>query len=283
MQNLLLLLARYGNVILFIFLEILCFYLIVNYNQSQKEIYLNSSNLFSGFILDKKENTKSYIGLKQVNEQLHHENARLLQKTFNRRNEELTRSSMVSDTLSRDTITRDTSIKYSIIAATVINNSVRLRNNTITLNKGKNHGIKPGMAVISSDGVVGVVRNVSNKYSQVLSILNSQSRISAKIKKNNYHGNLLWKGGSPKRMTLEAVPKHALFSAGDTLTTSGYSSIFPKDILIGTIEDFRIPSGSSNYFINVLLFNDLAKLNHVYVIENLDLHEIKNLEKELDE
>ena len=273
MQNLFLLLARYGSVILFIFLEILCLYLIVNYNKSQKEIYFNSSNLFSGYILDKKENAKAYVGLKEVNKNLHLENARLLQKSFMQRDNEYR----------NDSIQQDTSLKYSFIAASVINNSVRSRNNTITLNKGSKHGIKPGMAVISSDGVVGVVRNVSSKYSQVLSILNSQSRISTKINKNNYHGNLIWKGGSPIKMILEAVPKHAVFEKGDTISTSGYSSIFPEGILIGTIEDFRVPSGSSNYFIDIRLNNDMAKLKHVYVIENLDLPEIKNLDKDLDE
>lgn len=272
MQNLLILLAKFGSVLLFIFLEILCFYLIVNYNRSQKEIYLNSSGIFSGYVLDKKENAKSYIGLKKVNENLHQENAKLLQKSFNQRSNDFYQDTTI--------IEKDTTLNYSVIPASVINNSIRFRNNTITLDKGKLHGIKPGMGVISSDGIVGIVRNVSTKYSQVISILNSQSRISTKISKKNYHGNLVWKGGSPLNMSLEAVPKHASFNKGDTISTSGYSSIFPDDILVGTIDEFRVPPGNSNYEIVVILNNDLSKIQHVYVIENLDKEEISNLENQ---
>ena len=270
MQNLLLLLAKYGNVILFVFLEIFCFYLIINFNRSQREIYLNSSNLFSGYILDKKQNTKAYLGLREINEQLHQENAKLLQKSFNQ--------SQIKQ--GRDTIPVDTTKSYIVIPASVINNSINLRNNTITLNKGSRDGLKPGMGVINAEGVVGVIRNTSEKYAQVLSILNSQARVSVKIKKNNYHGNLVWPGGSPKIMSLEAIPKHADFEKGDTITTSGYSSIFPGNILIGTIEKFNVPTGSSNFEIDVQLNNDIAKINTVYVIENLDYEEIKQLENE---
>ena len=271
MQNLLLLLARYGVVMLFIFLEILCFYLIVNYNHSQGEIYLNSSKLFSGYVLEKKEGIKSFVGLKDLNKQLEQENATLLQKVLNNNNS------------GDDGILQDSTTKYAIIPATIINNSVRFRNNNITLNKGLDHGLKLGMGVISLDGLIGVIRNVSSNYAQVISILNSQSRISAKINRSNYHGNLIWDGRSPIRMTLEAVPKHATIEVGDTISTSGFSSIFPENITIGTIEGFRVPRGNSNYVIDIKLNNDIAKVKNVYVIENLDLQEINKLEKEQDE
>ena len=272
MQNLLLLLARYGNFMLFIILEVLCFYLIINYNQSQKEIFLNSSNLFSGYVLDKKENVRSYVGLKTVNEDLHQENARLLQKSFIAR-------PAITDT----SFVQDTTVKFRVIPATIINNSVRQRNNSITLDKGSNHGLQKGMGVISSDGIVGIIRNVSPKYAQVLSVLNSQSRISAKIQGRNYHGNLVWKGWRPTELTLEAVPKHAEVANGDTIITSGYSSVFPPNIMIGTVKEFSVPQGNSNYVIDVSLSNDISKITYVYIIENMDKEEIKRLENDIDE
>ena len=273
MQNLLIFLAKFGNTLLFVFLEILCIYLIINYNQTQKEIYLNSSGLFSGYILDKKENFKSYVGLKKVNEQLHQENAKLLQRNFNYGRPQV----------SIDTIQRDSSTRYLLRPAGVINNSVRFRNNNITLDKGAEDGIKKGMGVISNDGLVGIIRNTSNNYSQAISVLNSQTKISAKIKRNHYHGNLVWKSRSPLRMQLEAVPKHADIQTGDTLITSGFSSIFPEGIMIGTIENFEVPAGSSNYEINVILSNDLAKLHRVFVIENFEATQIKALENQVTE
>jgi len=139
------------------------------------------------------------------------------------------------------------------------------------------------MGVISSEGLVGVIRNVSKNYAQVISILNSQSRISARIDRNNYHGNLIWDGRSPIKMTLEAVPKHAVIEKGDSVSTSGFSSIFPEGISIGIVENFRIPSGSSNYIIEIRLNNDIAKLKQIFVINNLDFKEINNLGKTLNE
>jgi rod shape-determining protein MreC len=138
------------------------------------------------------------------------------------------------------------------------------------------------MGVISSNkGIIGVVRNVSENFAHVISILNSQSRISCSIKSRNGHGSLRWRDLDPLRISLVDVPKHEKIVVGDTVITSGYSTMFPRGILVGVIESYKVVSGSNNYLITVKLFNDLTNVKYAYVIKNGFGAEQKALEAEV--
>jgi rod shape-determining protein MreC len=171
--------------------------------------------------------------------------------------------------------------QYSIIPATICNSTFHLANNHITLCKGKREGIEPNMGVISDRGVVGIVRNVSDNYAHVISILHGQTRISCSVLSRDTHGNLVWKSMDPQRMTLESVPKHEYIAIGDTVVTSGYSTIFPKGIKVGRIEKFEVIPGSNSYEITVKLFQNTSSLQHAYVIKNRFAAEQLQLEKEV--
>ena len=260
MRNLLLFLAKYSAFFLFLGLEILCFTLIIRYNQTQHSIFLNSSSRMSASLLSGKQKVRSYMSLQEVNDSLVLENARLLQAQNSGNSEpDLNRFQPEGN--------------YAFIPAKVISNSIVLRNNNVTLNRGSQDGVKLGMGIAEDNGIVGIVSHVSKSYSQGISLLNSNTRISASIRKKDYFGNLVWEGQDPLRLTLEAVPKHANVSVGDTIVTSGYSAIFPPDLVIGYIESFEIDPGQSYYSIEVKLVNDLSKLNYVYIID----HEAKNI------
>jgi rod shape-determining protein MreC len=167
---------------------------------------------------------------------------------------------------------------FRIVEARVINNSIISRNNTLTINRGKSHGITPGMGVIGSNGIVGIIKSASKNFSVVLSLLHSDTRISASIRRNNFFGSLIWTGNNPKIMHLEAIPKHADLVLGDTVQTSGYSHIFPEGIIIGHIHDVSLESGNNFYTIEVALNNDLSNVHYVYVVEMRKLKEIRQLE-----
>ncbi len=124
---------------------------------------------------------------------------------------------------------------------------------------------------------------LSDNYSVVMSVLNIDIRVSAKISRNNYFGVMVWDGLDSRYMTLESVPKHAIVHIGDTIVTSGYSSVFPEGVLIGTIESFFKPSGLNFYTIRVALFNDLNKTQYVYVVNDLLKEELLKLEGETNE
>jgi rod shape-determining protein MreC len=170
--------------------------------------------------------------------------------------------------------------KYTYTQARIINNSVNRQYNYITLNRGKNHGIRPEMAVISSQGIVGMVYSASGNFSTVISVLNRDFRLSAKIKKNNYFGSLSWDGNNPRTAILSEIPYHVNIQKGDTIVTSGYSTIFPEGILVGTVTSFEVEE--SNFFrIEVELSVDFNQLNWVYVIRNLLEEEQNHLEETL--
>ena len=137
------------------------------------------------------------------------------------------------------------------------------------------------MGVITSKGLVGIVNNVTKNYARIQSILNTNSQINAKLKKSNQFGFLTWNTKDPNVIQLIEIPRIAQLVVGDTIVTGGKSSIFPKGILIGTIKDFKL-SKDDSYIVDVLLFNDMTNLGHVYAIENKDIEEIEMLEKEVE-
>lgn len=265
MRNLIALLVRFSSVITFILLELVCFVLIVNYNPSQRDIWINSSNLFSGTILEKKNQIASFFDLEKKNQALQEENAAL-------------RETLLKLKGYGASIEVDSSFQYDLIPAVIINQEYRFRNNYITLDKGAAHGLAKDMGVINNDGIVGIIKGSSGKYAIAISMLNTDTRISAKIKGSSFFGNLYWKGKNPYSMTLESIPRYAEISVGDTIVTSGYSTIFPADLSIGVVESFELKPGTSNLDIEVKLSADLTNINTVYVINHKDRVEIKTLE-----
>ncbi len=264
MRNLLLLLNRYNSFIVFVFLEIISIYLIVNYNNRQKEISIYSYNLISGKIQNKYNNAVGYINLKEKNRQIQSDNAMLLQKCFNTGYREISHDSTFE--------------KFEVIPGIVCNKSIDKRNNRITIANGTNSGIKKGMGVISIDGIVGVVRSVNEKFASVLPLNNTKSNTSVSIKGKGYFGILRWEPYNYKMMKLESVPKHADVAVGDTVITSGFSTIFPKGIDVGIVKKINDKRGSNYFDIDVALNNDLSLVDNVYVISN----NLKELQEEVE-
>jgi len=252
-------------------------YLAVQYNKNQRDIYINSSNTISGAIYQRYNKIMRYSELSVIADSMAAENARLYARLGNSKFQEF----LVKDSvLVKDSLNR-VKQQYTYIAASVINNSIALPNNYITLNRGSKHGVMPGMGVITSRGVIGIVRNVSENFSQVMSILHQQSKISASLKNTNYFGTLRWRDQSNiLEMSLETIPKHAVINKGDTIQTSGYSYLFPEGISIGKVESYEVEAGSNYFTAQVSLFEDLARLRYVFVVNNLMIKEQEQLVKE---
>ena len=261
MQNLIFLIFRYSAFLIFLLLEIISLYLIVNYNQSQKEIWANSSNIFSGNVQQKAHQFEDFFTQQQLNDSLLTENAKLLETIINYRVFSENNSFQTFELLDSDSLK-----SYSLIPSRVCSKTINLRNNYITLCAGKNMGVDVGMGVISKDGAVGIVKYASEDFATVMLLINGLSRISAMIPDKGYHGNLVWSSSDIRQMKLMDVPKHASISVGDTIVTSGYSISFPPHIHIGRVENFSIQGGSNNFDIDIELDYDLSTLKSVYVI-----------------
>lgn len=259
MQSLLLLLLRYGHVILFLILETFCFYLIVNNNEYQRSVFLHSSNELSGSMLQKVNQWNNYFHLQTINDSLARENARLREQLFYIRD-------MQSFQIDSNFLKEDTTI--SVIPARVINNTIHLQNNYITLNKGLKDGIEARMGVLSENGVVGVIEHVSESFATVLPFLNTRSRIRGKITRNDAIGTVSWDGKSVDQLLLEGIPKHLSIQIGDTVVTSGFSTIFPEGQMIGKVTEINLPRGSNTYQIILKTPVSMGQLRYVYIIKN---------------
>lgn len=278
MRNLVLILVKYGGIILFLCLEMVCMYLIVNYNQSQKEIWANSSSIISGRVLDTREFFSQYYRLASRADSLAAENARL--------KAQLNNAKFISTILRDSVANKEQKQKYTFIHAKVINSSVNKHNNSLTLDRGVDQGIRPHMGVIGAGpngGIVGIVRNTSANHCQVMSILHRQSRISAGIRRNNYHGFLSWEPSNAKQIQLKDVPKHADVQIGDTLETTEYSNIFPQGIAVAIVDTFWQEPGSNFHSINATLINDMANVKYVHIVNNLMKDEFEQLRKEAED
>lgn len=269
MRNLFLFLAKYGHFLLFLGLEIICFTLIIQYNDSQKETWVHTVGLYTGKINQQVSKASEYLVLQEINDSLQLENAKLLNQIIDFKVD-------FEDNAFQNFEQKDTSIN-KVIPARVVNKTINLRNNFITISKGAKDGVEKGMGVISTNGIVGIVKSVTDHYADIILILHSQSRISVSVKNKLYFGNMVWKNQGHRQTQIEAIPKYAEINIGDTIITSGYSSVFPFGLEIGTIASFEAEKGGSNYLIEVDLFNDLELLQYVYVVEILENEQINEL------
>lgn len=271
MRSLVLFFIKYNAFFVFILLEIISFYLIINNNEKQNQVFISSANQVTGSFYERYDKLVSYWNLGDVNAELASDNKRLM--------EQLPNAFFDNDVDTIEVVDSQYRQQYEYIPAKVVNNSVSRYNNYITLNRGKSHGIKPNTGVITSNGIVGIVKKTSKNYAGVMSILHHNTRISARLKSSEYFGSLVWKKEDSKYMYLDAIPKHAVVEKGDTVITSGFSTMFPEGIMVGTVSEASVIDGSNFYEIKVRLSSDMNNLSHVFVVNNLLKEEQQALEE----
>ena len=278
MRNLLNFFLKYNYWFLFILLEVISFALLFRFNNYQGSAFFISSNQVAGMAYEAANNVTGYFHLKSINDDLVQKNVELELQM------ECLRSALMeltSDSTGLERMKSDALKGYDIYRANVINNSLTHVDNYITLDKGENDGIRSEMGVINGSGVVGIVYHTSANYSVVIPILNSKSSISCKIKRSDYFGFLKWDGGSSEYATVKDMPRHSLFSLGDTIVTSGHSAVFPGGIPIGTVEDMSDSHDGLSYLLKVKLFTDFGRLNDVRVIAQKGQEEQLELEQKV--
>jgi rod shape-determining protein MreC len=268
MQRILLFLYKIRAFLLFVLLEVIAIWMIASNNSQQGAAFFNSSNQFIGSILDTQNDVVEYFSLSSVNKSLVDKNAELLTEL------EKLRQPADSVFIELDSVLSST---FQFKGAKVINNSLRLTQNHLTINKGSNHGIKQGMGVFNEEGVVGRVKSVSKNYASIISLLHTELLISSKIKSNDVFGSTKWDGKNPRMAKLMYVPRHVVVEVGDEIVTSGYNAIFPEGIPIGIVVEIR-PGPETNYLdITIELATDFSKISYVYLVENFQQQELDSL------
>jgi len=272
MNNVFTFLWRHNFFLTFLLLEVLAIGLIIKYNNFYNDEYIYSANQTAGKLHTISDNISKYFNLYTINEQLAAENARLHSQALH--------AYIIADTSfnTKKIFTHE----YNMTSARVIKNSVHHSNNYLLINKGFKHGITHKMGVINSEGVVGVIMDVSDNYAAVLSVLNKKTKVSGRIKQNQQIGSVSWQSMNFREATLEDIPIYAKINIGDTVVTSGNSSIFPAGVPIGTIKKFSKNDGESFYSITLHLAVDYNALNQVYIVNHLLRDEVNALEKRIE-
>lgn len=273
MQYILNAIRKNGVFIIFIFLECFALFLVFRKNIYHETLFAEASTTFTGFTNKEISAITNFINLPETNKELQEENALLREKLVHLG---------IKDARTKK-ITKIDSLGYkqtfSFIPTDVINNSIIKTQNYLTIDKGKNDGVEKGDGVITNKGVVGVVSYAGKNYSRVISLLNKDIRINARIKGDEYFGTLLWDGKDPRYAQLTEIPKYIKVKKGDLIETDGKSPIFPEGLIIGTVVSKSIDNVSGELNIQVKLKQNFGNLSHAYVVTNLDKMEIKQVEK----
>jgi rod shape-determining protein MreC len=268
MRNLLLFFLRNYFVFLFLLLEGLSFALIFQYNEFQRSGFVSSTRSLTSALQDNFSGYRSFFHLRIENELLSNENAQL-KNELSRKGVYEEVPGMVIDTVSKTS--------YQYIPSRVITSSVNKQYNYLTVNKGRRQGVYPDMAAISATGAVGIVVAVSENYSTIIPILNRNFRLSARLKKNKFFGIIEWEGRSAEFVSFKEIPVHVDVQAGDSVVTSGFSAVFPENIMVGTVESVE-NSGGNFHDIKIRLSTDYRKLYHVKLIRFSNKAEVEELE-----
>lgn len=277
MRNLLNFLFKYNHWFLFLLLEVTSFVLLFRFNHYQQSVCFTSANVAAGKVYEISGSVSSYFHLKTVNEDLLDRNIWLEQRVSFLEN--VLRESGL-DSARLHSVERLAPAEYRIFKANVIKNSLNRLDNYITLDRGSADGIRPEMGVVDANGVVGIVYKTSPHYSVVISLLNGKSSISCKIVGGDYFGYLKWEGGDSRFAYLKDLPRHAEFNLGDTVVTSGYSTVFPEGVIVGTVDDMADSHDGLSYLLKIKLATDFGKVSNVRVISRNGQDEQKALEND---
>jgi rod shape-determining protein MreC len=231
---------------------------LADYNEFQRSSLYSTSHAISGSVNNVFSSISEYFSLRKTNKVLVEELAKLHSR--------LPEAYYQTDTVSHYRKDSIISLEYKYISAKVISNSTNKRNNFLMINKGKIHGIQNNMGVIIGNKIVGQVISVSPHFSWIMSILNKDSRVSGKFKKNNQLVNVEWIGGNYRKGQVKEIPKHIVIMVGDTIITSGNSDIFPEGLLIGTISNFTIAQDENFNNGEIFFSTDFNSLGYVEVV-----------------
>ena len=270
MRNLIAFLAKYNHWIVFVLFEVVSFVLLFQYNSYQGSVWFSSANAVTGKIMEWSSGVESFFSLSKVNEELTYRNAYLEHQVASL-TKKLENAPKDSSAIYRDQLRLLT--EYKLIPAKVVGNELNKLNNLMTIDKGNADGVKPDMGVVCGSGIVGIVYLVSEHYSVVIPVLNSRSNISCAIQWRNYFGYLSWEGGSSSYAYLDDVPLHAQFEMKDKIVTSGYSSVFPPGVLVGTVVQKKNSRDGLSYRLVVRLSTDFGRLRDVCVIDDALMRE----------
>lgn len=257
---------------IFLLLEIAALAL-VGQSSSLQNVWINRfSHRVKGALWTGGERARNFVRLDVQNRELAEENAMLREKL---RRFQLAQADSMQQAQVAALGPRD---NFRFVPAEIMKVSRNTQHNYIILDKGSEDGIVPGAGIISGRGVIGLVGAVSRHYSYGMTLMNNRVSVSARIGADGVAAPLVWDGIHKDRALLLDLPLHYEVTPGDTVWTSGHSSVFPAGIPLGTTDRMRIVAGASSE-VDVHLFENFSAVRYVTVAINTGWAEIETLEE----
>ena len=260
MQSIINSIVKNRNLIIYLILSFISFSFLYNNSSLHFNEFGKISTYLSATSSKFSSSINSYFNLKSENEKLINENLQL------KKMESKYRFTQINE----DTL-------KSINSAKVIVNSINKNKNIIIIDKGKLDNINLEMGVISSEGVVGIVKSVTNNYASIISLLNTDLKLNAILKNSSTIGSVTWDGLNARILKLNDIPLSSSLKVGDTVVTGGMSFYFPKGVPIGRIINYDNNSLEGYYEIDIEAFNDFSSLSNLYILNRTDNNEIQSL------
>ncbi len=251
--------SRQRAFILFVLLEALALWCVYKFNNYPSAVYFNTSNYYVAKSTAFRNSVKEYSNLREVNNDLAAENARLHQ---------LLSTSQNAQNIGAYKADSVVAARFKFIKAKVVRLTVNQFNNFITIDKGTADGLRAGMGVVSATGVVGRVKVCNEHYSVVYSILHSEMRVSAQVKRSKEIGSVQWDGINPDVIKLNDVSRYKSLKLGDTIVTSAYNKQYGEGVMIGIVKKLGIQPDQTFWDTDLKLSTNFGNLAFVYVINN---------------
>ncbi|MNU65210.1 Cell shape-determining protein MreC precursor [compost metagenome] len=273
MRNLIAFFKRFQIFLVFVLLQVTALSAYVQYSDFARLQVFSSVSKINGGLFEVRNSITKHFNLERTNRKLEWENARLRAK-LKESNYQVGRDFIqIEDTIYHQ--------QYKYIAATVVNNTYDKRNNYMTIDIGKNHGIQKGWGVISSKGVVGIVHLVGDSYSLVKTILSKNINVDVSMRDGGAFGLLKWDAVNPKICQVTGISNDITIKKFTKVITRGGSGIYPKGIPVGVITKRKSIEGKPLWDLQVRIAEDFRTIQHVYVIKNVMLDELRELEKKI--
>ncbi|HEX5669744.1 MAG TPA: rod shape-determining protein MreC [Chitinophagaceae bacterium] len=279
MRNVFLFIARFSNLLFFLFLQVLALSMLFRYNKFHQAEYMNVANEVTGRFYVRYNKIETYFTLQKQNENLRQQNADLLNKLRSDFSVPDSAVQLVTDSFRVDSLEQYR--KYLYLPAKVIGNSIDGQNNFVTLHRGSNQGVGVNMAVIGPEGVVGKIVNVSPNMSVAMSLLHRKNSVVALLKKGGGFGEVTWDGKDPRYVTLSNIPRTIKVDKGDTVVTSSYSDIFPPGKVVGYVQEVKEDKSSSTYNLKLRTATDFYSVQHAFIVKNMQKAEMDSLMKKV--
>ncbi len=276
MRNIFLFIRRYFNFLLFVLLQVICIALIVQYSKYHQATFGSTANQLIGNINKRYDNIEYYFQLKKTNDSLMKANERLYNQLAYNFNVPDTNIKQRVDSIRLDSI--ESFRQFTYLSGKIVSNSVSSQSNFLVLSGNNVSKMRVGMGVVDqSNAAVGVISDVSENFAVVMSLLHKDSKISGKILKTGETGTVTWDGKYPNVLTLNDIPKSTKLTKGDTIITSGFSTFFPKGLMLGRVEEVYQDKSSNNVKVAVKTAANFYNLEFGYAIDNVQQIGIRKL------